>query len=106
MLSQNVIYHCQIVQPLFVVAAAAVLHEGVEEVGVAAVGRHDGIAVLGHEVVLGQLRSAAHPAEGVGLAAGGVAGRAQPRGRIEVVKTGHSLGQRFHNIHSWQRSPG
>lgn len=104
-LSQNVIYHCQIVQPLFVVAAA-VLHEGVEEVSVAAVGRHDGIAVLGHKVILGQLGGGAHPAEGVGLASGRVAWRAEARGRIEVVKTGHSLGHRFHNIHSWQRSPG
>lgn len=105
-LSQNVIYHCQIVQPLFVVAAAAVLHEGVEEVSVAAVGRHDGIAVLGHQVILGQLSGAHHPAEGVGLAGGRVAWWAEAWGRIEVVKTGHSLGHRFHNIHSWQRSSG
>lgn len=91
-LSQNVVYHCQIVQPLFIVAAAAVLHEGVEEVGVAAVRGHDGAAVLGHKVILRQLGSGAHPAEGIGLLARGrVAGRAEARGRIEVVKTGHSL---------------
>lgn len=106
-LSQNVVYHCQIVQPLLVVAAA-VLHEGVEEVRVAAVrGRH-GAAVLGHKVVLRQLGGGgAHPAEGVRrLARGRVAGRAQARGGSELVKTGHSLGHGFHNIHSWQWSSG
>lgn len=90
-LSQNVVYHCQIVQPLFVVAAA-VLHEGVEEVGVTAVRGQDGAAVLGHKVILRQLGSGAHPVEGVGrLARGRVAWRAKARGRIELVKTGHSL---------------
>lgn len=91
-LSQNVIYHRQIVQPLFVVAAAAALHEGVKEVSVAAVRGQDGAAVLGHEVVLRQLGSRAHPAEGVGRLAGGrVARRAEPRGGTELVKTRHSL---------------
>lgn len=76
-LSQNVIYHCQIVQPLLVVAAA-VLHERVEEVGVAAAGGHDGAAVLGHKVILRQLGRRAHPGEGIGRLAGGrVAGRAK-----------------------------
>lgn len=90
-LSQNVVYHCQIVQPLFVVAAA-VLHEGVEEVSVTAVRGQDGAAVLGHKVILRQLGSGAHPVEGVGrLARGRVAWRAEARGRIELVKTGHSL---------------
>lgn len=91
MLSQNVIYHCQIVQPLFVIAVA-VLHEGVEEVSVTAVGGHDGIVVLGHKVILGQLGGGAHPTEGVRLASGRVAWWPKAWDGIEVVKIGHSLG--------------
>lgn len=91
-LSQNVIYHCQIVQPLFIVAAAAVLHERVEEVSVTAVGRHDGVAVLGHKVILRQLSGGTQPVERVGwLARGRVAWWAKAWGRTELVKTGHSL---------------
>lgn len=64
-LSQNVIYHCQIVQPLFIVAAATVLHERVKEISVTAVGRHDGVAVLGHKIVLRQLGGGTQPVEGI-----------------------------------------